>query len=328
MKTLVALLIVLVQNFTGASGQIRPAESIGIVGDTTDVVVTTEGGFVLAGGSTDVDEAFRWMISRSAGGDFVVIRASGSTGYNDYVYGLGNVNSVETLLIDSREKAMKKDVGERIRAAEALFIAGGDQWRYFDYWTDSEVSEAIRFLIHEKKVPVGGTSAGCAVMSGIVFDARNGTAYSDRALTNPFDSTVSISRSFIEVPFLKNTIADQHYTQRNRLGRHVVFMARMFKDLNVDQARGIGVDEKTAICIDASGEVRVFGQNKVYLLRATRPPTWCEPGKNLAWTHPIEVTVIDAAQNSEPFDIVNGWPVANEQWVVEEGQLIRTPVDR
>jgi cyanophycinase len=45
-------------------------ESIGISGSPKDVNTKTEAGFVLAGGSTDVDEAFRWMIKRSGGGDF------------------------------------------------------------------------------------------------------------------------------------------------------------------------------------------------------------------------------------------------------------------
>ena len=64
----------------------------------------------------------------------MVIRASGSTGYNDYVYGLGTANSVETLLINSREKALLPETGKRIREAEALFIAGGDQYDYYLFW--------------------------------------------------------------------------------------------------------------------------------------------------------------------------------------------------
>ena len=79
--------------------------SIGITGDTADVHVPTRNGFVLSGGSTDVKEALLWMIERAKGGDVVIVRASGATGYNDFIYGLGGVNSVETLLINSRELA-------------------------------------------------------------------------------------------------------------------------------------------------------------------------------------------------------------------------------
>lgn len=41
--------------------------SIGLVGDPEDVTPPTAGGTVLMGGSTDVDEAIRWMLQRSGG---------------------------------------------------------------------------------------------------------------------------------------------------------------------------------------------------------------------------------------------------------------------
>src|SRR5262245_33141046 len=88
---------------------------IGITGDSLDVSTQTQAGTVLMGGSTDVEEALKWMIRLSGGGDFLILRASGSTGYNDFIKELGEVNSVETLLLDSREKAMTKAVGQRIR---------------------------------------------------------------------------------------------------------------------------------------------------------------------------------------------------------------------
>jgi len=257
--------------------------SIGITGSVEDVSVPTEYGVVLMGGSTDVDEAFQWMIERARGGDFVIIRASGSTGYNDYIKELGELNSVETLLIDSREKALDKKVGQRIREAEALFIAGGDQANYVNFWTNSEVSSALDYLLKEKKVPLGGTSAGCAVLSEFVFDARMGTITTEEALKNPYDPLVSLSKSFIDIPYLKNTIADQHYTKRERQGRHVAFLARMSTDYNIKSPKGIGVDEKTALCIDTYGNSKVFGQGSVYFIWANQKPEVCQQGKPLTW---------------------------------------------
>jgi cyanophycinase len=77
-----------------ATGQdIQPTvyEGIGITGNVADVTVPSELGIVLMGGSTDVDQALEWMINRAKGGDVVIIRASGSTGYNDYIYEIGEV---------------------------------------------------------------------------------------------------------------------------------------------------------------------------------------------------------------------------------------------
>ncbi len=223
--------------------------SIGITGNVTDVQTATQSGIILMGGGKDVNEAIKWMIDKSGGGDFVVIRATGTAAYNDYIMQLGKLNSVETLLIDSREKANLAETSRKIRNAEALFIAGGDQNNYVKYWADTEVSKAIQFLIESKKVPIGGTSAGCAVLSDYIFDAKNGSVISSIALSNPYDPLVSISKSFISLPLLKNVIADQHYSQRTRHGRHVAFMARLVTDFAVTSPIGIGVDERTAVAI-------------------------------------------------------------------------------
>lgn len=303
-------------------------ESIGIAGDAADVTVPTELGIVLMGGSTDVDQALQWMINRAQGGDVVIIRASGSTGYNDYIYGLGKVNSVETLLIDSRDKALKESVGKRIREAEMLFIAGGDQWNYVKYWKDSEVSKAIQYLIDEKKIPIGGTSAGCAVLSGFIFDARHGSAYSKDALANPYDTTVSISKSFIHIPFLENTISDQHYSQRERQGRHITFMARMMMDFNIKQPKGIGVDEKTAVCIAADGNAVVYGVNNAHFLFSDfSTPERCKQGEVLTWNSnrkAINIVTVSGNSAGEPvsFNLLK-WPDYNTSltWFVDHGQF-------
>lgn len=144
-----------------------------LTGDAADVTTTTQAGFVLMGGSTDVDAAFEWMIERSGGGDFVVIRATGADGYNPYVYtDLGGVNSIESMVIKGKKDANDIDVYNTIVNAEALFIAGGDQWDYANYWKDTKVEDAVNYLINVKHVPVGGTSAGLAVLGDGYFDAK------------------------------------------------------------------------------------------------------------------------------------------------------------
>lgn len=300
--------------------------SLGITGDQADVTVPTSLGIVLMGGSTDVDQAFGWMIDRAKGGDFVVIRASGSTGYNNYIKGLGDLNSVETLLIDSREKANLNEARDKIRNAEALFIAGGDQANYVNYWADTEVSRAIQYLIDEKKVPIGGTSAGCAVLSEIIFDAKNGSIISTEALQNPYNPLLSISESFIKIPYLTNTITDQHYTQRDRHGRHIAFMARMMKDNGIN-ARGIGVDERTAVCIDADGNALVFGSNKAYfIINNGAVPESCLPGTPLTWVQnqeALRVYIFQGSTTGKPAFNVNEWPTGapNQFWYSENGVL-------
>lgn len=301
-------------------------ESIGITGDKNDVTVPSQFGIAMVGGSTDVDEMFQWMISKATGGDVVIIRASGSTGYNDYIFGLGSVNSVETLMIDSRAKAMNVRVAERIKEAEILFIAGGDQANYANFWKNTPVSEAIQYLIDVKKIPIGGTSAGCAVLSEIIFDAIHDTVISTEALGNPYLDKVSLSQSFIRVPFLENSITDQHYSQRERHGRHVTFMARMTKDFGISQPKGIGVDEKTAVCVDQDGNAKVFGANKAYFIMTSTMPETCMANTPLTWDQhdqALNVYIFQASPTGTPAFNLKSWPTStpHEHWFVENGEL-------
>lgn len=265
--------------------------SIGIVGDPKDITVMTSAGTVLMGGSTDVDSAMKWMIDKSTGGDVVIIRASGATGYNQYLYdlvkvnGVSQVNSVETLLINSAELANNPKVGERIKEAEMLFIAGGDQANYIRFWRNTPVEEALNYLINVKKVPVGGTSAGCAILGEAVFTAENNTITSEEALLNPFNSKITLAKSdFINNPFLKNTITDTHYNNPDRKGRQITFLARLATEFNWQEPRGIGVEEETAVCIDENGKAIVYGTGTAYFLKgSSEKPEKCVAGSKLNW---------------------------------------------
>ena len=66
----------------------------------------TRPGVVLMGGSTDVDAGFEYQISRAGGGDFLVLRATGTDAYNPYIWELAaavgaSLNTVTTVILSS-----------------------------------------------------------------------------------------------------------------------------------------------------------------------------------------------------------------------------------
>lgn len=256
-----------------------------LTGSAADVTTAPKSGLLLMGGSTDVDAAIQWFLQRANGGDVVVIRSSGADGYNQYMYNMVGVNSVETIMIDSRAKAGLADVAQKIRNAEALFIAGGDQWDYLNYWKNTPTEDAINYLINTKKVTVGGTSAGLAVLGTAYFSAQTGTVTSAQALSNPYNKYMSFgSNDFISSPLMQNTITDSHYSQRDRQGRHITLMARLMKDFAYTTVKGIGIDEQTAVCIDETGIGKVFGINQAYFLQNENlGAETCLSGSKLSW---------------------------------------------
>ena len=300
-----------------------------LVGDPNDSKAVPTGGTCLMGGGTDVDAAFNWMISKSGGGDFVVLRVDNSNAYNSYIYNMGGVNSVETIRIAKASDANSATVETKIRNAEALFIAGGDQKDYVTLWKNTRVENAINYLINTKHAPVGGTSAGCAIMGSSYFAALNGTVTSADAMSNPYKPLITLGHDdFINNPFLQNTITDQHFTQRGREGRLVTFVARMNKDKSKNP-RGIAADEQTAVCVDDNGIARVFGiNNAFFLLPENLGPEICSAGTPLTWNRnklAIKVyRIAGSTAGNGSFDLKNYSTATGGSWLhyyVEKGSF-------
>jgi cyanophycinase len=265
-----------------------------VVGNAADVATPTRGLWVLQGGGDDVDQNYVRMGAAGGGGDFVVLRASGKDDYNDYIFKLCKCDSVETIVFESREAASDPFVIETIRKAEALFIAGGDQSRYVRFWKDSPVEDAIHGVA-AKPAPIGGTSAGMAILGEFVYSAMGKESLTSKvALADPFAADLTLERNFLALPRLAGVLTDQHLGERDRIGRTVALLARLQRDGWAVTPRAIAADRETALHIDpAAGTAVVFATRDhptpfVYFLRTRQTPRLCEPGQPLS-AGPIEV---------------------------------------
>jgi cyanophycinase len=221
------------------------------------------------------------------GGDFVVLRASGKDDYNDYIYALCHCDSVTTLVFNGGAAMTDLYVIETIRNAEAIFIAGGDQSNYIRYWKDTPVEDAINFVA-AKPAPIGGTSAGMAVLGEYVYSAEGMESLTSAvAMADPFAPDLTLARDFLKLPRLENVITDQHLQERDRIGRTVALLSRLQQDGWSVAPRAIAADRETSLHIDpADGSAEVFSTADhptpyVYFMTAGQAPEHCEPGKPL-----------------------------------------------
>jgi cyanophycinase len=298
-----------------------------LTGNEADATTTTHPGFLLAGGNTDVDTAMQWMIDQSGGGDFVVIRASGADGYNAYIYSeLGRVvDSVETIVMKQERAAYDPFVLDKILKAEALFIAGGNQWDYVRLWKGTPVEDAIHELVN-RGVPVGGTSAGLAILGEFLFSAERNTIYSDEALKNPYHPRLTLERDFLQLPYLRGTITDSHFVERDRMGRLVTFLARILQDGWAGQARGIGINGMTALAVDGNGLATLHGVGAVYFLRTTTTPEVCEKNTPLTFRE-LEVQRLSGAGATFDLQAWSGASVTVYSLSAVQGTLFSTQPD-
>jgi cyanophycinase len=258
-----------------------------VVGSPADVVRPTRGLWVAQGGGDDVDANYARMGEYGGGGDFVVLRASGADDYNDYIFKLCHCDSVETIVFDKGAATADPFVIQTIRNAEAIFIAGGDQSNYIRYWKDTPVEDAINFVA-AKPAPIGGTSAGMAVLGEYVYSAEGQESLtSAAALANPYAPDLTLARGFLALSGLENVITDQHLQERDRIGRTVALLSRLQQDGWSETPRAIAADRETSLHIDpANGMAEVFATPDhptpyVYFMEPSGAPVHCERGQPL-----------------------------------------------
>lgn len=312
-------------------------------GSDIDVVTNPIGGTCLMGGATESDDAIKWFLERCDGGDVLVLRASGSDGYNDYFFSeLGiQVNSVETIVCTSPFAETEEYIQDKVAKAEAIWFAGGDQWNYVTYWRNGPLETLINQAISERNIVIGGTSAGMAILGSYYFNAVNGSATSTSALANPFANTVTPdAEPFLNVPLLFDVITDTHFDNPDRRGRLVTFLARIYNDEGVF-TKGIACDEYTAVCVDENGLAKVYGgypaeDDNAYFIQvncANDPmaPETCVAGQSLNWNRDGEALKVyrvkGTTTGSYTFDL-SDWQTGNGgewlHWSAQEGVFVET----
>lgn len=349
MKTLLLISSTLLLPVFASSHGPRPEKPHGldvwITGDPTDAIVDLSNGpaLLLMGGGSEVNAAFRdQAFPILPGGDIVVIRASGSDGYNDYLYdglttGPNQPNSVETMRFSSANESDSDYVEWVINTAEMIWIAGGNQSNYVNYWYDTKVQTAMQ-AAWDRGAVLGGTSAGLAVLGGIVYDPDGvPSAQSDTVLQNPYHRSIKFSEAFVQIPWMEGVITDSHFAERDRMGRTLTFMARLAEDGTVDSPRAIAIDERTSLFIDRDGLGTVLGQGAVYYIEETPTTTSTVESREPLVYGPLRRWRLDSGDTIDfatgaisvppltmSVDANNSWPYSVEDPYVRLEQTVNT----
>ena len=119
------------------------------------------------------------------------------------------LNSVTTILFNNAKASAESEVLTILRGAEAIFLAGGDQSQYLDYWVGTEVQKILQDKL--ATTTIGGTSAGCMVLGNWIYSAEEGSITSEDALANPYDKYITIVPGLLKIPYLETLLADTHF---------------------------------------------------------------------------------------------------------------------
>ena len=216
----------------------------------------TEGTVIVIGGAEDKVRdrvILSRFVSLAGGADatIVVISTASSLGAEAgeryrAVFGELGVTRVRPLHAVTRPQANDETSALAVRDATGIFLTGGNQLRLASTIGGTRLADAILERFRHGAV-VAGTSAGASAMSShmIAFGASGAT---------PKQRMAQISAG---LGLLPGVIVDQHFQQRNRLGRLLSLIAQNPSLL------GLGVDEDTAGVVGPDHILEVIGRGSI-----------------------------------------------------------------
>jgi cyanophycinase len=174
--------------------------------------------------------------------------------------------SAQVLDVRTRRDSMRPDAADAVRHASGIFFTGGDQARLAKRICGTPLADAIREQF-ARGAAVGGTSAGAAFLSDrmIAFGKSGST---------PRKDMVVMTRGL----GLTRLVIDQHFRQRDRLGRLLTAIA------GERGAIGLGLDEDTAAFISPT-TMEVVGNGSITVVDSKLSKT-C-PGRRPGRSSPI-----------------------------------------
>ncbi|MEO8809333.1 MAG: cyanophycinase [Rhodanobacter sp.] len=172
------------------------------------------------------------------------------TRYEEIFSGMGAAH-VTVLDFDTRRDAGESNRLDRIERASGIFFTGGNQLRIATLLGGTPVAKMIRTR-NAQGVHVGGTSAGASILSEhmIAFGTEG---------SSPTAGSVRLAPG---LGLTNRFVIDQHFRQRDRLGRLLAALAYN------PFAIGIGLDEDTAAFIRPDDTLEVEGSGSVTVVDA------------------------------------------------------------
>ena len=170
--------------------------------------------------------------------------------YEDIFSELG-AGRVESMDFDTRRDCHEPNRLERIAEATGIFFTGGNQLRLSTIIGGTPAAKLIRER-SAAGVTVGGTSAGASILSEhmIAFGKEGASPQADSVRLAP---GLGLTNRFV---------IDQHFRQRDRLGRLVAALA--YNPFVI----GIGLDEDTAAFLAPNNTMEVEGSGAVTVVDA------------------------------------------------------------
>lgn len=261
---------------------------------------TQRGTLQIVGGGPQPPELVQHFVDLAGGRGrarivvFAMASADGERSGEEKAVELRRLGAVARNVWITREQANTDSIVGLLEAATGVWFGGGDQNRLARALRGTRVEAAIHDR-YEHGAVIAGTSAGAAVLSGVMITGNERRPGGERRDTTVDFMTIARANIVTDTGFalVSNAIVDQHFLRRKRHNRLISLV------LEREPHLGVGIDESTALLVHPDGHWSVEGASAVVIYDARRAAITSSSATTLGATN-ITTHVLPAGSNFDP----------------------------
>ncbi len=214
----------------------------------------SKGGLVIVGGGGCPSEIWEKFVELAGGDEARIIVLPTAVPEPEYeeadeipILKRFGAKEVRVLRQTSREDVSTPEFLNELRWATGIWFGGGRQWRFVDAYWGTPAWEEIKQVV-ARGGAIAGSSAGATIQGDLLVRGH------------PLGNQIMVADGYRRgLGLLEGVAIDQHFKQRNRFDDLLGVVNRFPK------VTGIGIDESTALVVEAPNRCSVIGKGSVWV---------------------------------------------------------------
>lgn len=211
------------------------------------------GGNEQAGGWSD--PAYQWAIQNAPNHSVAILSLDDSSPWLQHYFKSLGADSVAGFSLKAEDGLAEQQLIEALQTFDCWFFRDGPTKAYLERLRNQALGQALI-----DKYNAGGVIAGSGEsmqwLSSVFYLPENDMPIAGSCLSDINDESLQLNNDFL--PFYRGFLFEARFSERGGLGSMLASLARWQSDRQ-EKLFGVGLDDKTALCINDLGLGTVYG---------------------------------------------------------------------